>query len=463
MRLFGRSVGVIASLVSVAVMVVVWPSRPGYASVALTQISSDPFTNADGQHRTEVAPDIFQPGTATIFSVFQAGRSTAGGSAGVGFARALNREGTMWSTGFLDGITVHKGGGLYTGVSDVALAWHINYDRWLVSPLATGGPGGSSAVLVSTTQNAGLSWKGPYTVATGQLAKNWIVCDNRSWTFAGRCYAGYSVTNAGNAMRVHVSRDRGVTWGPAQATVDNATGLAGGRPTILRDGTVIMPYLAGNGQMRSMRSTDGGVTWRSTLVATVQRHTVAGGLRSSPLPSAQLDNLDVTYVAWSDCRFRTGCAANDIVLSTTTDGLTWTAPRRVPIASTSSLADHFAPGLGVDPATWDTETRIGLTYAYYPNANCTASTCQLHFGFISSINAGVSWSAPTHIAGPMSLSWLPQTPQGRMFADNLTTLIIPRGNAMASLPVAHAPSGGRFNQAMYAPTGGLPLTGGTVR
>jgi hypothetical protein len=463
MRLFGRSVGFTASLVSVVVVAMVWPSTPGHASVALTQISSDPFTNADGQHRTEVGPSILQAGSATIFSAFQAGRSVNGGAAGVGFARSVDRTGHVWHSGFLDGVTVHRGGGSYTGVSDVAVAYHINYDRWLVSPLATGGPGGTSAVLVSTTQNGGLNWKGPYTIATGQLAKNWIVCDNRSRTFAGRCYAGYSVTNAGDALRIHTSFDRGITWGPARATADSATGLAVGRPVILRDGTVIMPYLAGNGQIRSIRSTDGGATWRSTLVATVQRHTVAGGLRSSPFPSAQLDNLDVTYVAWSDCRFRAGCAANDIVLSTTTDGLTWTAPRRVPIASTGSQADHFAPGLGVDPGSWGSETRIGLTYAYYPNANCTATTCQLNFGFISSINAGASWSAPTHLAGPMSLSWLPQTSQGRMFADTLATLIMPYGNAMPSLPVASAPSGGRFNQAMYAPAGGLPLTGGTMR
>ena len=130
MRLFGRSVGVIASLVSVAAMVVVWPSTPGYASVALTQISADPFTNADGQHRTEVAPDIFQPGTATIFSVFQAGRSTTGGSAGVGFARALNREGTLWSAGFLNGITVHRGGGL----TRASATW-----RWPGTSTTTGG------------------------------------------------------------------------------------------------------------------------------------------------------------------------------------------------------------------------------------------------------------------------------------------------------------------------------------
>jgi hypothetical protein len=74
--------------------------------------------------------------------------------------------------------------------------------------------GGSSAVLISVTLTDGLTWKGPYTVATGQLTKNWVVCDNWGSSFGNRCYAGYSVGNAGNAMRIHVSIDGGLTWGP---------------------------------------------------------------------------------------------------------------------------------------------------------------------------------------------------------------------------------------------------------
>jgi hypothetical protein len=74
--------------------------------------------------------------------------------------------------------------------------------------------GGSSAVLISVTLTDGLTWKGPYTVATGQLTKNWVVCDNWGSSFGNRCYAGYPVGNAGNAMRIHVSIDGGLTWGP---------------------------------------------------------------------------------------------------------------------------------------------------------------------------------------------------------------------------------------------------------
>jgi len=394
MRRFGRSVLVIALFVPVAGTGLIWPQTPGYADVALARVSSDPFVNTDGQHRSMVGPDIALGGNLSIFTVFQAGRSVNGGSAGVGFA-GTHDKGAHWSTGFLDGITVHKGGGGYTGVSDVALAFRINYNRWLFAALATGGPGGSSALLISVTWSDGLNWRGPYTVATGQVANPWVHCDNWSPSFSQRCYAGYSLGSAGNALRVHTSIDGGVTWGPARATADGATGVAT-RPVILRSGTVILPYLASNGQLRATRSVDGGATWTSsTPVATVQRHTVAGGLRTSTLPSLQLDNNGTAFLAWSDCRFRAGCAANDIVLSTTRDGTTWSTPAR--------------------------------------------------------------------IAGPMSLSWLPQTTAGRMFADALTTVVTYNGNAMVLLPVASAPSGGQYNQAMYAPIGGIPLTGGTQR
>jgi hypothetical protein len=53
----------------------------------------------------------------------------------------------------------------------------------------------------------------------------------------------------------------------------------------------------------------------------------------------------------------------------------------------------------------------------HPTSNCTASTCRLDVGFISSTNGGTSWSAATQVAGPMNLSWLPNISQGRMFGE----------------------------------------------
>ena len=193
------------------------------------------------------------------------------------------------------------------------------------------------------------------------------------------------------------------------------------------------------------------------LVATVQHHTEAGGLRSGALPSAEIDSAGTVYLAWSDCRFRSGCPANDIVISKSTSETTWAAPTRVPVDATTSTVDHFVPGIGVDRTTSGTTARIGLTYYFYSNTNCTAATCQLNVGFISSRNGGSTWSTATQVAGPMTLSWLPNTSQGRMFGDYISTSVVPGGRAFPCLPVATAPSGSTFNQNMFVPTGGLPI------
>ena len=212
-------------------------------------------------------------------------------------------------------------------------------------------------------------------------------------------------------------------------------------------------------QMRT--STNGGTSWAaSVLVSTIRHHTDAGGLRSGALPSAEIDAAGATYVVWSDCRFRSGCPANDIVLSTSATGSAWSSPVRVPIDATSSTVDHFEPGIGVDRSTAGSTARVGLTYYFYPTSNCTASTCRLDVGFISSVNGGTSWSVATQVAGPMNPSWLPNTSQGRMFGDYISTSVRPGGNAFPVIPIGHAPTGSTVNLAMYVPTGGLPVAGG---
>jgi hypothetical protein len=209
-------------------------------------------------------------------------------------------------------------------------------------------------------------------------------------------------------------------------------------------------------------STDGGASWNSTvLVSSISHHTVAGPLREEPLPSAEADAAGTVYVTWADCRFRSGCPSNDIVLSKSTSETTWAAPTRVPIDPVTSTVDHFTPGIAVDRSTSGATARIGLTYYCYPAASCTASTCQLDAGFISSVNGGSTWSAAAQLAGPMTLSWLPNTSQGRMFGDYISTSVPAGGNAYPILPIANAPTGSTFDLAMYTPNGGLAVTGGT--
>jgi hypothetical protein len=95
-----------------------------------------------------------------------------------------------------------------------------------------------------------------------------------------------------------------------------------------------------------------------------------------------------------------------------------------------------------------------VTYHFYPVTGCTASTCRLDVGFISSPTGGTSWTTATQLAGPMTLSWLPSTTQGRMVGDYISTSYA-GGKAHGVFEVASAPSGGVFNQATYTPATGL--------
>ena len=134
----------------------------------------------------------------------------------------------------------------------------------------------------------------------------------------------------------------------------------------------------------------------------------------------------------------------------------------MPIDAVTSTVDHFIPGIAVDRVTSGATARIGLTYYYYPTASCTASTCQLDAGFISSVNGGSTWSAATQLAGPMNLSWLPNTSAGpdvrrlHLHGDRRR-----RQRLSRHCRSRNAPTGSTFDLAMYVPTGGLAVTGGT--
>jgi hypothetical protein len=157
--------------------------------------------------------------------------------------------------------------------------------------------------------------------------------------------------------------------------------------------------------------------------------------------SAEVDGAGKVFVVVQDASFRSGASSNDIVFSTSTNCTTWTSKVRVPIDTVTSGVDHFIPGVGVDRATSGSSAHVGITYYYYPVANCTFATCALRVGYISSSDGGTNWSAPTEIAGPMTLSWLPNTSQGRMVGDYTSTSYSASGLAHAAFAIAFAPTG----------------------
>jgi hypothetical protein len=205
--------------------------------------------------------------------------------------------------------------------------------------------------------------------------------------------------------------------------------------------------------MSSFTSTDGGKTWsKPVTISNIQSHADAGGIRSGPLPTAAVDGAGTVWVVWEDCRFRSGCSTNDLVYSTSSDGVTWSKVTRIPIDPTASTVDHFIPGIGIDPSTSGTTAHLAVHYYFYPKASCTQSTCQLFVGYVSSHNGGTTWSAPVKLTGPMQLGWLPNSQNGLMVGDYIAT-VFNNGVPHGVFAVAKAKSGSTFNEAMNTAQG----------
>jgi len=416
------------------------------ANVALLTLSVDPYKNTTSFHATEVEPDSFSFGS-TIVSATQAGRFYSGGASNIGWARSTN-GGTSWTNGFLPGLTVYSTPrGPYDRASDPAVAYDAKHGVWLISSLTLTGSGNSvfgAAAVVNRSTDGGSTWGNAVVVhsATGgqNLDKDWVVCDDTAASpFFGRCYVEYDDNGSGNALQMAYSTDGGLTWAPS--TVPSAS-VIGGQPLVQPSGHVVMPIDDGfEGSVESFVSVDGGVTYTGPYpVAAISSSGVSGNLRTGPLPSAEIDGAGKVYVVWQDCRFRTNCAANDIVMSTSADGISWSPVVRIPIGTTTDSQDHFIPGIAVDKGTSGGSAHVAVTFYYYPLRACSRGGCQLDVGVIASKTGGATWGAVTQLAGPMSPLWLPNTSQGRMVGDYISSSYA-NGLAHGLFEVATLPTG----------------------
>jgi hypothetical protein len=481
------AVALVCTISSGAIPAFAWSAR----QPSLIGISSDPYTDyLASQHKTEVEPDTFGFGS-TIVSAFQVGRLDHG-SANIGWATSQDK-GKTWTHGFLPGITKIVGPtNPYDLASDPVVAYDAKHGLWLIASLALlntlSGPT-DVAVLVSRSADGGLTWGNPVVVHQGTPDKNWIVCDNTAKSrFYGNCYVEWDEHPPhplhNNLILMSTSTDGGVTWEAPKTTANSASGL-GGQPLVQPSGRVIVP-ISNRGSSSapaivSFISIDGGASWSNTFpispLFTLPEVAPPINLRDgSGFVSAEIDHSGKVYVVWKDCRFEPGClasnsVANDLVMSSSTDGLTWSIPTRIPIDPIGSGVDHLIPGLAVDRSTAGNHAHLGLAYYYLSNANCATNTCQLNVGFISSINGGKSWSRASQLAGPMRLTWLANSSQGRMVGDYISTSILPGDDdAFPVFAIAFAPKGGAVcgdpgvvcNEAMYTTPQDLAhIVGGT--
>jgi hypothetical protein len=447
-----------------AIALVVSTAGAAAAAPPLTTLSTDPYTNTTSYHQTEVEPDTFSFGS-TIVATFQVGRFSDGGSSNLGYATTTN-NGASWTNGFMPGTTIYATpAGPWARISDPSVTYDLKHDVWMVVGLVLDAGVSARGLVVNRSTNGGLTFQNPVDVNLNQgfYDKQWMTCDNTPTSpFYGNCYVEWA-GNTGISMTR--STDGGLTW---QQSDTPFSGGNGGQPVVQNDGKVVVPY-AGNG-IQTIVSTDGGANFTGpNTVATAVDHGVDGSLRTELLPSAEVDAAGKIYLVWQDCRFRSGCSSNDIVMSTSTNGTTWSAVVRIPIDPTTSAADHFIPGIAADKTTQGSTAHLGLAFYFYPDGNCSIDTCRLQAGFTSSRDGGATWSRGKTLAGPMHLRWLPFTTLGYMVGDYISTSFGSNGRAYPVVANATTTSGcttsqvGSCHEFMVAPTNGLRVGPGEVR
>jgi hypothetical protein len=441
-----RAVALAAVLAAVAAV-------PATAAVPVTQISADPFTNSTSQHATEVEPDTFSDHGTTI-STFQVGRFFNGGASDIGWTRT-DASGT--TADFLPNLANESGNDNFERVSDASVAFDEAHSTWLISsiPLEFTTLSVPTVFVSRSAPNSdGAAWEDPVSIPAPpvrkvDLDKNWTVCDNTNSAFRGHCYTEFDNFGEGDLEYMSTSTDGGEHWSVPVSPAGKPKGL-GGQPVVQSDGTVVVPFEALNGKIEAFSSHDGGQTWdRPAVIDSVRSHANSGGLRTSPLPTAEVAADGTVYVAWQDCRFRARCSANDIVFSKSSDGVNWSDTARIPIDATDSNVDHFIPGLAVDPSP--NSTNLALTYYFYPDAGCTPDTCELQAGTISSPDGGAHWGGKDTVGDSMHLNEIADTSQGPMVGDYISTSFVDTGLYTTVVAVGKTP-GPTFDEGMYAPT-----------
>jgi hypothetical protein len=436
------------------------------------QISLDPYPADLAQHATEVEPVLVAQGD-TIVSAFQVGRFTGAGADNTGWATSLD-AGKTWRRGFLRG-TTPVAGGTWPAVSLPTIAYDKKHKTYLIAMMPFDVNADGRGILISRSTD-GLQWGAPIVAASTAGANgHWLACDNTaSSPYYGNCYDAYFDYSGNNSYvnALVVSKDGGRTWSAPISSPDQYAGL----PTsiaIQPNGHFVVLGRSGGitgDQEYAIPSIDGGHTLQQTAVITTQQFDYTW-MRADPNISSAVDSSGIIYVVFPDCRFRANCsdpacrfepttsfcATNDLVLTTSRNGVDWSPLKRIPVDRITSTVDHVITGLAALSSGRDSaHTKLALTYYFLPNGNlpdgttCDYTNCVIRAGYIASPDGGRSWTESTKIGAPMAQGWLAFTYAGEMVADYISAVFV-NGKPYGAFAIAHAPDpiSGLFDEAIY--------------
>jgi hypothetical protein len=391
------------------------------------RVARDTTAVSGAQHGSIAEPDSFSFGS-TVVTTFQVGRFEDGGAGRIGWASSLD-AGRTWRSGLLPGVG---------HASDPSITYDAAHRVWLAVTLGiTDGP---TSIDVNRSVD-GRRWSARIRAlffGPEAFDKEWVVCDNAPTSpRRGTCYIAFTDIRTPNGERIAVSAstDGGLTWSTPVAT--SAPGpVVGAQPIVLPDGTLVVAWLRGNVLLAS-RSQDGGVSFQPAVSISDVQFAGTRGLRAPALPSIEITPDGRAVLAWPDCRFRPDCSGNDIVLSASSDGITWTPPARI----TTGGGSYLIPGIAADSGTG---ALAAVALVELPNSD--------RLGAVLVVSRdGVRWAAPRRLdAVAMQISWLPRA--GGAFIGDYLSASWAGGRPIGVIPLALAPTRAGLRQALYAGT-----------
>lgn len=433
--------------------------------VVVRQLARDTLADPRGQHETQAEPDTFAAGR-TIVAAFQVGRYVDGGASAIGWATSGD-GGATWRDGLLPGLTLFSAPpGTNLVASDPSVAWDAVHRTWLVVTLGVA-PDGMSFLASRSTD--GIRWQLPVTaVRTPRqtIDKEWVACDNGTRSrFRGRCYIAYLDFEADHIAVVH-SDDGGLTWSApvgSRAGIDTRGIVNGAQLAALPDGALVVVFSLfgvfadlGADQILAMRSRDGGATFEPAARIAFLRAEHVSAIRAPPFVSLEADGGGRLWAAWQDCRHNEDCGGNRIVVASSADGVSWTAPAPLPMPAASAPLDAFVPGLAADPTRRGESTRLAVVFHTAPQAGaCPPTECRgIDVWLVRSDDAGRRWSTPQRLSPrTVRLPWIADTGLGRMLGDYVSASWA-GGRPVAVFALAdERAGGGAFRQAVFAARG----------
>ena len=421
--------------------------RASVADVPLGKVHY-PVGAAVPQPDTQIEPSVaVNPANPlNAITVFQEDRVDAGGDAGNGFATTRD-GGKHWIHGYLPGLT-RATGGTFDRASDAVVTFgadpvqrghYIAYANSLVFNDGSGpsGDANMSGMAVNVSRDDGRTWSKAVILESDGLGglndKNWIVADNG--TGAGHTTGRVYVVWDRITPMVYTYCDKGCdklsNWADATSgnnsfyVYDPEPGIGsiplvepngdlgivfqgdfGGLPAIKNPPTDQPEMAIGGSQLQYAVAHGAGSTpWPAPLSFTMVAPGIAANegnavaeQRAGTLPAAAVDpKTGEIVVAWEDGRFRTD-GLNDIVYSTSTDGVLWSPVKRVNSDPEGDHVDHWNAMVDIARGVIHIGYMQRLEQKGAPTTRSqTGLSPYIDTYYQRSLNDGRTWSAPLRV------------------------------------------------------------------